>query len=150
MKKLAILLVLICLSFAQNFDAKDPRVIIEEVRIYRLTKELDLTSEQAIKFFPKLHELRKIEKSFQEERMDLLFELTNLLRNKASNQEILKVIKQYQTAHIKKIEQEVENLKEMEKILTPVQQAKYLIFEERFAREIREIIKEVKKRHLRH
>jgi len=48
-----ILLGLAVLSFSQTFDENDPRAIIEKVKIYRLTKDLDLTTEQAILFFPK-------------------------------------------------------------------------------------------------
>lgn len=145
MKIIISLLLFVVLVIAQNFDAKDPRVIIEEVRIYRLTQELDLTSEQATRLFPKLHELRKAERDVRKERIHLLSQLRNLLRGDASNQKIQEVIKQYQATHIKRLEQEVENLKEMEKILTPKQQAKFLIFEEEFRREIIDMIKLIRK-----
>jgi Spy/CpxP family protein refolding chaperone len=130
--------------FGQQFDEKDPRVIIEKVRIYQLTKELDLTSAQAEQFFPKLHELRKVEETLRERRMTLLSELRNLVHSEASNQDILETIKQYEAAHIKQIEQEVEHMKEIESILTPMQQAKFLIFEEDFMRDLLRMIKAVK------
>lgn len=139
------LLTFLVLLFAQNFDAKDPRAIIEEVRIWRITQELDLTSDQATRLFPKLHEFRKVESDFRKQRVQLLSEMRNLLHRGASNQELQKVIEQYQAVHIKKIEQEVRSLKEMEKILTPVQQAKFLIFEDEFTREILDMIKHIKK-----
>ncbi|UCG93387.1 MAG: Spy/CpxP family protein refolding chaperone [candidate division WOR-3 bacterium] len=139
------LLTFLMLLFAQNFDAKDPRVIIEEVRIWRITQELDLTSEQATQLFPKLHEFRKVERDFRKQRMQLLSEMRILLHRGASNQEIRNVVEQYRAVHIKKIEQEVKSLKEMEKILTPVQQAKFLIFEDEFTREILDMIKHIKK-----
>lgn len=139
------LLTFLVLLFAQNFDAKDPRVIIEEVRIWRITQELDLTSEQATQLFPKLHEFRKVERDFRKQRMQLLSEMRILLHRGASNQEIRNVVEQYRAVHIKKIEQEVKSLKEVEKILTPVQQAKFLIFEDEFTREILDMIKHIKK-----
>lgn len=145
MKKTAVLFCLIAISFSQPFNEKDPRAIIEKVRIYRLTQELDLTTEQAVKFFPKLNELQKIEKNFQKEKIEILFELKTLLRDHATDKEILKTVSKYEDAQKKKIEGQVKKLKEIWEILTPAQRAKYLIFQEEFNREIREMIKEIKK-----
>lgn len=143
--KTIILFCLIALSFAQTFDESDPRAIIEKVRIYRLTQELDLTTEEAMQFFPKLNEIQKIDKEFRKKKTAALHELRNLLENEASDQEILKVITQYRNDYHKKLEDQKKKLDEIRKILTPVQQAKYLIFQETFEREIREMIKAVKK-----
>lgn len=145
MKKLVILLGFIAISFSQQFDDKDPRAIIEKVKIYRLTQELDLSTEQAVMFFPKLHELQKIEKGFRQEKIRILFELKDLLRNNADDKEILKIVSKYEDIQRKKIEDQIKKIKEMWKILTPVQRAKFLIFQEEFDREIREMIKQVKK-----
>ena len=147
--RIIILLCLVAISFSQPFDEDDPRAIIEKVRIYLITKELDLTSEQAVQFFPKLNELQKIEKEFRKKRADMLIELNKLLEHEAANQKILEVIREYENVHNKKIENQKMELKEMKKILSPMQQAKYLIFQEKFEREIRSLIKEVKKHRLR-
>ncbi|GAG80111.1 unnamed protein product [marine sediment metagenome] len=139
-----ILLCLITLSFAQTFDESDPREIIEKVRIYVITKELDITTEQAIQFFPIVKDIQKIDKEFREKKADALHELKRLLENESSDQEILKVITQYRNDYNKKIEEQKKKLDEIRKILTPVQQAKYLIVQERFEHEIREMIKKIK------
>ncbi|TET60734.1 MAG: hypothetical protein E3J47_06480 [Candidatus Stahlbacteria bacterium] len=145
MKKLVILLGLIAISSSQPFNNEDPRAIIEKVRIYRLTQELDLTTEQAMEFFPKLNELQKIEKAFRQKKIQILFELRNLLKNDADDKEILKVVSKYEDIQRKKIEDQIEKIKEMWKILTPVQRAKFLIFQEEFDDEIRKMIRQVKK-----
>jgi len=145
MKKLVILLGLVAISSSQPFNNDDPRAIIEKVRIYRLTQELDLTTEQAIEFFPKLNELQKIEKAFRQKKIQILFELRNLLRTDADDKEILKVVSKYEDIQRKKIEDQIEKIKEMWKILTPVQRAKFLIFQEEFDDEIRKMIRQVKK-----
>lgn len=145
MKKLVILLGLVAISSSQPFNNDDPRAIIEKVRIYRLTQELDLTTEQAIEFFPKLNELQKIEKAFRQKKIQILFELKNLLKNDADDKEILKVVSKYEDIQRKKIEDQIEKIKEMWKILTPVQRAKFLIFQEEFDDEIRKMIRQVKK-----
>ncbi len=144
-----ILLGLAVLSFSQTFDENDPRAIIEKVKIYRLTKDLDLTTEQAILFFPKLNELQKIEQNYLKNQTEILHEFKKLLNNGAADQEIVSVIKKYEDAYFKKIEEQKKKLNEMKKILSPSQQARYLIFEAEFEREIRAMIKEIKEQRLK-
>lgn len=156
MNKLVIILGLITLSFSQPFgeheprpfDEKDPRAIIEKVKIYRLTQVLDLTTEQAIVFFPKLNELQKSEKEFGEKKMKILNELRDLLKTQASEKEIIKTVSKFEDAQRKKFEDQLAKLKEIWEVLTPVQRAKFLIFQEDFNREIREMIKQIKKHKL--
>jgi Spy/CpxP family protein refolding chaperone len=145
MKKMFILLGLLTICFGQPFHEKDPRAIIEKVRIYRLTQELDLTTEQAMVFFPKLTELQNIEKDFAKEKMQILHKLKDLIRDEIDEEEILKTVSRYEAVQKKKFEEQIKKIKEMWQILTPVQRAKYLIFQEEFNREIREMIKEIKK-----
>jgi len=71
--------------------------------------------------------------------------LRNLLKNDADDKEILKVVSKYEDIQRKKIEDQIEKIKEMWKILTPVQRAKFLIFQEEFDDEIRKMIRQVKK-----
>ncbi len=148
MNKIIIFLGLISLCFSQEFDEKDPRVIIEKVKIWRITQELDLTTEQAEKFFPRLHEFSKIEREFHDERMHILTELAKLLEKNAAEEEITKVINRYDDVYRKKSENEIQKLEEMWQVLTPVQRAKYVIFEEKFIKEIRDMIREIKKHQL--
>lgn len=148
MKKIIIFLGLIVFCFSQELDEKDPRVIIEKVKIWRITQELDLTTEQAEKFFPRLHEFNKIEREFHDEKMHILTELANLLEQNASEEEITQVINRYDDVYRKKSENEIQKLEEMWQVLTPVQRAKYVIFEEKFTKEIRDMIREIKRHQL--
>jgi hypothetical protein len=145
MKKALFLLMIVPLLIAQSSDEQDPRAIIEKIRIWRLTQELDLTTEQTAMLFPKLNELRKIEKTYNEQKRQILIELKDLLDRKASDEELTQVLSRYQTMNRKKVEVQIAKMVEIKNILTPVQQARYLIFEDEFSREIREMIKEVKK-----
>lgn len=145
MKKALFLLIIVPLLIAQSADEQDPRAIIEKIRIWRLTQELDLTTEQTAMLFPKLNELRKIEKTYNEQKRRILVELKDLLDRKASDEELSQVLSRYQTMNRQKMEVQIAKMVEIKKILTPVQQARYLIFEDEFSREIREMIKQVKK-----
>jgi Spy/CpxP family protein refolding chaperone len=146
MRKLLLLIpFFVVMLMAQENEADDPRAIIEKIRIYRLTKELDLTTEQAVKFFPRLNELQKIDKDFRSQQMEILEELRTLVRNNAEDREILQSLSRYESLFKDKVERQLSKMKEIRTLLTPVQQAKYLIFQDEFEREIRRMIKEVKK-----
>ena len=125
-------------------DKDDPREIIEKVRMYRLTQELDLTTDQAVKFFPKLNEIRKAEQKFFEERMEIIKELKELLKNNASDKELVKTIDRLKASQDEKQKAQAKIMDEMRDILSPQQQARFLVFQEEFEREIREVIKEVR------
>ncbi len=133
------------LLIAQNADEQDPRAVIEKIRIWRLKQELDLSTEQTAMLFPKLHELRKIEKTYSEQKRRILAELKDLLDRRASDEDLAPVLSRYEAMNRKKMEVQIEITAEIKRILTPVQHARYLIFEDEFNREIREMIKEVKK-----
>ncbi len=146
MKKLILLFVPVLLLVAQEpYDKKDPREIIEKVRIYKLTEALDLTEEQTTKFFPHLKEMRKTEQEFQKQRLELIQKLRDLLKNNTPEQEIVNVLNKFQEIHKKRITAQMKEIEDLRQILTPVQQAKFMIFQEDFEREIRELIREVRK-----
>ncbi|KPK64841.1 hypothetical protein AMJ83_01320 [candidate division WOR_3 bacterium SM23_42] len=144
------LLVFICLmfviSFAQENETNDPRAIIEKIRIYRLTKELDLTTEQAYEFFPKLNELQKIDQEFRAEQQEILKELEVLIESDSREKEILESLSRYESIFRDRVERQINKLREIREMLTPNQQAKYLLFQDEFEREIRQMIKQVRKR----
>ncbi|MEO0184222.1 MAG: Spy/CpxP family protein refolding chaperone [candidate division WOR-3 bacterium] len=147
MKRLVFLaLPLLMLSAQQPCDEKDPREIIEKVRIYKLTEALDLTDEQVTKFFPRLKEMRKTEQEFHKQRLEILKELKDLIKANAKEQEVVKILDKFQELQKKRMVAQMEEMKDLKSLLTPLQQAKFLIFQEDFEREIRDLIREVRGR----
>jgi Spy/CpxP family protein refolding chaperone len=144
MKKAVFLSIIVPLLFAQQSDGQDLRAIIEEIRMSRLMQELDLSTEQTAALFPKLDELRKKGEKYNEEKRQVLVELKELLARDVSDAAITKALVRYETLNRERIELQIEKAREIKTILTPVQQARFLIFEDEFNREIREMIKEVK------
>jgi Spy/CpxP family protein refolding chaperone len=146
MRRICILLpLLFVVLIAQENETDDPRAIIEKIRIYRLTKELDLTTEQAVEFFPMLNELQKIDQNYRAKQQELLGTLKQMLRAHEAENTIEEVVSTYESLLKSKVERQVNTMEEIKKILTPDQQAKYLIFQDEFEREIRRMIKEVRK-----
>lgn len=142
---LFVLSILVTISFGQESEPQDPRAIIEKVRIYRLTRELDLTTEQAVELFPKLNELQKIDKEFRVQEQEIIDNLRGLLDSDALDKEILKSLGRYEDIFRERLERQINKMKEIRKVLTPNQQARYIIFQDEFEHEIREMIREVKK-----
>ena len=125
-------------------EDKDPRAIIEKVRIYLLTEKLDLSEEQAVKFFPKLNDLRKAEEDFQKERMDIIAKLEGQVRDKASEKDLLQTLGGFEILIKTKADKDKKIRDELRSLLTPVQQAKFLIFQTKFEQEIRDMIREIR------
>jgi hypothetical protein len=146
---LVVLTILFAISFAQNNEKHDPRAIIENVRIYRLTKDLDLTTEQAIEFFPRLNELQKVDREFRSKQQQILGELRILVQDSAPDIEIIETLTRYEDVFKDRVERQVMKRQELRKMLTPDQQARYLIFQDEFEREIKRMIQEVKRLHPR-
>jgi hypothetical protein len=136
MNKLLVVGLILAIASVYAADDRDPRVILENVRIYRMTKELDLSSEQAMEFFPRL-------KEFQQKNR-ILNEMREEIKKGSSDQEILTLLNEFEKAHRDRLENQVKRMKEMFEILTAKQRAKFLIFQDDFNREIRELIKDVK------
>ena len=145
MRVLFILLVIFGTLVAQENESNDPRAIIEKIRIYRLTEELDLTTQQAIEFFPRLKELQKIDADFRSQQKAILDDLRDMVRSKAQEEEIVESLNRFEVIFKERVERRLGQMKEIRNMLTPSQQARYLIFQDDFEREIRQMIKEVRK-----
>ena len=156
MRKLITLIFLgLIISFTQplnpDFDRpprtkeRAPRQLIETLRKVRLIEELNLTDEQSIKFFPKLNEIREAKEELNQNRKIMIDELMDLLEKdkKSSDQINVKLDKLF------KLEEEFNKKetalkKEIRKILKPEQQARLILFQLRFDKEMREMIQGVK------
>ena len=137
--------------FAQLFPCpcpgSNPKPIetIENLKIWRLTEELDLSEEQSAKIFPKWKKLKELKEKRREEREKEIEKLSELLAKKAKDDEIKKqvaLIKEKDKKHreeCEKLEEEIFSL------LTPVQQAKYLLFHLNFEARIKGMIKKLKR-----
>lgn len=156
MKKLiTIILFGIIISFAQPLNPeidkplqareRAPRQLIETLRKVRLIEELNLTDEQSIKFFPKLNEIKEAKDDFNHNRKIMIDELMGLLEKdkKSSDQINIKLDKLF------KLEEEFNKKetalkKDIRKILNPEQQARLILFQLRFDKEMREMIQGIK------
>jgi hypothetical protein len=120
---------------------KDTRDMIEDLRIVRLTKELNLTDQQLAKFLPKMREGQAARQDFHQKRMGLVKDLNELLNGKASEKDL-----QARLSDLDKLEndfqaRERDNRKALVSQLSVEQQARLVVFQENFEREMRELIR---------
>lgn len=108
---------------------------MEALRIWKMTEFLDLDTEQSTQFFPRLKEHENIIHEIQKKQRDMMTEIYKEI-DKEDSQISQADIKTY--AH-KMAEAEKEIVKEKERfinslgdILTEKQQAKFIVFENRF------------------
>ena len=128
---------------------REDRLERRETRIiWRLTEELELTTEQAEKFFPKHREHRKIIESLRDQILDLSEKNWDKINNQDVEEityaDITKVIKNHQDLRKKIIDIETEFIFKMEELLTPKQLAILATFKERMIREMKSELKDKK------
>ncbi|MEO0092135.1 MAG: hypothetical protein ABIK61_05460 [candidate division WOR-3 bacterium] len=132
-----------------DFREKEPKEKLEMIRAWKLTEVLNLTEDQSIRFFPKLKELRRAREEFDQKRMKILDEIEDYLRDAKKYEKELKAkIQEMELNETKFQELEKKLRKEIASILTPEQQAKFMLFQMRFNEELRDVIhraKEMKK-----
>lgn len=135
------------LSLAQPLQKREPKELIETIRIWRLTEELKLSEEQAAKFFPRLKKLRETKREFRKKRREILKNIEKELRKEKPRESILKKEIEDLNREDKEFREREERLKrKIFEVLTIEQQARFLVFQERFDREIREMIKKIRHR----
>lgn len=127
-------------------EEPEPRELIETVRIWRMTEELDLSEEQIAQFFPKLKKLEDAEKEHSEKIAKTIGELDELLKSAKPSPSALSKKMDELEAIEKEFEKKRAKLKEeMREVLSVEQQAKLVVFRFKFHREMREIIRGIRK-----
>lgn len=125
-------------------DNKSHRMI-EAIKIWKLTEFLDLDEEQMVTFFPKLKKIENHRRTTFRERRKKLLKLKELLDKEKSDKKIKNMINDIIEFDKEQKEEEEKLREEVMSVLTVKQQAKFLLFEERFGEAIRKIIKNLGK-----
>jgi Spy/CpxP family protein refolding chaperone len=125
------------------------RESIETLRMWKLTKALDLDEATASRLFPLLNRYDKkryrIEKTVRKDMRDLKRALED--RRMSELQEILQRL---EDKHRELQRLNDEERAELKKILTPEQQARYVLFQYKFKKDMRRMIEKAKTRQLKH
>jgi len=123
---------------------KYTRDMIEDLRIVRLTKELNLTDQQLAKFLPKMREIEASRREFHQKRMGLIKDMEDLLGRKASEKDLQAKLSEMDKSETDFLTRERETRKALVGQLSVEQQARFVVFQENFEREIRELIRGIR------
>ena len=110
----------------------------ESMVIWRLTEDLDLSSEQAEKFFPRFREHREqlddIGKDERKSLMDVRYKIRD--QEELSKSEMERTIKKVSALRKDRVDLETEFILGMDDILTPNQMVKLSVFKQRLMKEM--------------
>jgi hypothetical protein len=120
---------------------------IELIRMWKLTEELNLNEETGKKLFPILEKYDRKRIEWMEKRRKIMRSLRNSLKE-GDKEGIRLAIKKWGDNEKVIRDIKIRRLEEIKGVLTVEQLAKYILFEERFEREIRRIIFNAKRRRM--
>jgi len=123
---------------------------IENMRIWKMTQFLELSTEQSTKFFPIFNDFQSKREKFEEEQGEMMRRLGELVESEEEHEsEIKRLMSGLVKNRERMVSRQDEFRREAGKVLSLKQQAKLIIFEERFRREMHRMIEDIKMRRFR-
>lgn len=132
-------------SLQESFRRNRER--IEMVRMWKLTRELNLDEKKAAKLFPLLNRYDQKRWDLGREYKKLLFDLRDALKEEKSDEKkVAEIVANIESHFVTQENLRKEELKDLKEILSIQELGKYLIFQEQFLSDIRKILWNIKKR----
>jgi Spy/CpxP family protein refolding chaperone len=119
---------------------------IEHIWQQKLTERLDLTEAEQAKLFPLLRQYEEQKRVLRQENRHLVRELEGKIKANASEKELKRTIKALEENERKLQEMKEEGFHELAQILPVEKQARYIVFQEQFRREIHRLIQKARHR----
>lgn len=120
---------------------------IQTMKMWKMLEVLDLTDEQSNDFLPAWRELQKAQKDFRERREELLKSLEAILGEAMPAEGKIKdILGQLEKERSQFEEVQQRFRQKAQEVLTLEQQAKLLLFEDRFEKRMMEIIRQYRER----
>ena len=115
--------------------------------VWKITEELELTENQAEKFFPKFRTHQDAVDKLREEQKESLKSIHESLKDgkDVSDEDLAAAIKAFQKIEASKVSSRVDFIESLEGVLTTSQRAKLMLAPDKMRREAKENIKEHKK-----
>jgi Spy/CpxP family protein refolding chaperone len=117
---------------------------VELIWMWKLTEELDLTEEEGAKVFPLLRQYEEQKRELRAENRRLIRELQRMIDAGASEGDLKQAIKALEENDQKRTKVQQEGFDALAKILPVEKQARYIVFQEHFRREIHGLIQKAR------
>jgi transcriptional regulator of heat shock response len=118
---------------------------IETLRMWKLTKALDIDEKTSAQLFPLLNRFDKRRADIEHSLSSGIRDLREALREKREAQ-LRSILEKLENSHVSLQALQAEERSELKKILTLEQQARFVLFQLEFSRDIRKIIAEARER----
>ncbi|MCH8306227.1 MAG: hypothetical protein IIB94_14000 [Candidatus Marinimicrobia bacterium] len=154
MKKMILMMIMILapsILFAQRPGMRGQKMHqrreqIEMLRIWKMTQELDLTEEQAGRFFPRLRADDKNIDELEKERQSIFHELhKEAMKGGMSGEKLDEKIERISEIEIKILRNRANFIKNMDDLLSTDQRAKLMVFRHRFRDRMENMMREARK-----
>jgi len=137
-------------EFIERFrNEEDIRELIEVVRVWRMSRELDLSEDQALKLLMITDKHRKAIGEMWEQRRRVIDELHDALDEGKGDSELETLIGRVDEIDVRMAHAEGEHHKQLLDGLSPEQKARFYVFRPRFERDVRETIRRIMERRRR-
>jgi hypothetical protein len=116
--------------------------LVKAYILSNLQERLDLTDDQYAKLFPLVSRLQDDRHGFAEKRNRTLGEMSRLLRfGAATESRLVELLEQLRAVEVEEPKAIADHLAAIDAVLTPVQQAKYRVYEMEVGRRIRDLMR---------
>jgi len=128
---------------AQGIPPGGPRAAerIEQLKKVRMIEALDLTEDQSIRFFARLHEHEKEKQALLDDKTATLDKLERLIRNDADDEEYNELFPLIAQSDAEITKSDTRFFESLDDLLSESQRAKYLLFGRQFHRELQDALK---------
>jgi hypothetical protein len=128
-------------------ERKQVRKRIDLIRMWRLTEELNLDEETGSKLFPILRQYEEKRRELARKREEFLFTLKAQFKTgKPSEDRIKGMLKEWEEIRAEEQDLNRREKDDLKEILSLEQQAKYIIFQQEFTKEMRRMIADVREK----
>jgi len=120
--------------------------MLETLRVWKMTKALELTEEQSLKIFPRMNEIEKAREAAGKVRAQAAEELKKMVNSPAGpdREKISEKLAGIEKAESELRSKEEKFREEIKSLLSPVQQAKLVIFLKDFEEDVKRMVAEVR------
>jgi Spy/CpxP family protein refolding chaperone len=122
---------------------------LEQIKIWQMTKEMDLPTDKAEKFFPLYNNYNTELRSITTQRREAVRGLDSTIKRETGEVEVRKQVQQVLKLDAQMASVHEKFMQSLEGVLSPVEIGKYIVFEQKFDREIRERIRMIMQQRMR-
>jgi len=119
--------------------------LVEIIRVWKLVDELELNEEQLIKFLPKFEELNDLRNKYYRGRRKIVTGLEKLLEENASEDQLKSVVDGFKGTEVDYYVTYKRLNDELDRNLNIEQQARFVVFQDRYRSDMRSLIRTLRK-----